>query len=1527
MPLGLEKALMRVLPYQFQKGGEGGGGGGGVGGGGGGGGEGGGGVAGGGGGGGGGGLGWLGWVVKAEQCCAIHCYSNPSCIEYFSPLCQTQTINHAGTQEVCLQGKTLKLTLNPEFDFTNSSYMCHLQYKQPKLLYTVKTWLSINGTWRIGPTVYNVRLSTPDYHDRQRGKETTEEQLHRRKRAVLLQHMHGILRLWSRSIRIEHKLSHRFRTDAILNREPVPGQMLLYSLKSFDDFGTKAVEVHRHRDEKYVTVQFTKPFLYSTDNWGNQSCHVNISDLHHSQPIYNEKNRMIVRLASPISRNEDESFSYVLDDAKENTHINVSWDPGTDASFLRSALCDQEMPLSFKSSEIFSLHKPGSIVDQSELYTTVNKVKTQTAARTERCDYREAWSITLNGWVTKKPAYLHITVFATRSIHSSASFPAWWTTKKRLLLEEDIILLPAIDEVEQLQRSNKFSTGRTSFTLRFVAQLRLSTILTDQLQHIHIVLRDCQRTRRARVTLQIDRKLQCNTTIGNLSTVAELKPVHLFFTLRMIKTDKFHAPFILSCILTVSAHIVLLIVYSFGRICARTNRVRNDESSMRSTGETHLGNIYYSTNLLSSASGFSSHRPVHMTGTRKALLMIYLCFRVFYTFLFTTSVGLALLLSTESNAAREFTAVIHNKLSQARTSESHQKPAEQTLNSKYHAITSYQMERQQLGTNHWVAEVMKMEQFAHSELTKQLKMIDAQLSECNEHKRSSHLKIIRLIQRSKKLGKEWMNPARETVNLMHAINLSESDTDEQSPRGLKSHNLTWTSDPLELKFPSLQGSTWKFLEQFQWSPYLDTVDEHLRKIRDDLDTHVIDCWAPFDRLLNRLLENSWITPARRAMNATWLHVNNLATISAAGDPRLSGALDNTVYANREEQSSRSPPEQRQRIEAKSLKLARFLGVPQPEQARLTGARIWNNFRRLVLPLPNRFHYDVSQLYLGGSRLSELTPVATPFYDHRYFFSTDDRQHIYGGNLEEFRFEAPRSRRTRPYRYATQIGMRLRPSSTSSAIYLLSLTQVRLLLLALDAFIILTRCIRTYRLTQRVWYGKVKKLYLDQIQSSPLTSLPKKLNDFSLLMGDLPGFTDDTTGEQLSGPYFNHANIPKIESHPTLHMLSPTNLAPHSSVTSMRQCSRYHQLQPCLMDQAERFDSPRLCVRSADIASEANAGPGRLTACYCCLDDHYILIVLGLGLLLVGLFIVWAADRHIRPGSILVRTGVHPRTQALEECHHRTSAILQALHPVYWNRRSLKDHHRIVDKENKRVEQTLNRLHHEQVQLYELYLAELCTLHSGPKHQSNVPGVTGKAQFDRIREPISSDSSAELMRVSAGSPCILFDQSMRFTAQFRRALLRQMNYMDSDSAISWLPVCLFSPLTVSAQTQDQSKRFLSNTGLGGISLGQDTVYARNETAPAKSTHADLAASIGSLATMVYACHRLILTGLTIALTASGLISLLHLIKLMIRHTASLRIKKIVLIIPYPVHTRPSPEDAVQLSPFDRSMGRRVTQQVR
>ncbi|OON19708.1 hypothetical protein X801_04423, partial [Opisthorchis viverrini] len=874
--------------------------------------------------------------------------------------------------------------------------MCHLTHVPPENLYTINTWLVVNGTWKTDPVSHVVSLRPPNGIRDTREAHSSKAVKHsryRRAESSWSRNMRGMVLLWNDKLRVEHQSSANLWGQLILKRKNALGQFYVYRLKSFDEFGLALPQYEKHREEKYATVQFTTPFLHNTESWGNESCQLNISHMHKSQPLYDETSEIPIVLASPTRKNANGAFQYTLNGAQLGPKIQVTMEAESKHSLLRSALCIQNLRLSpvykttAKNQTDWLRRRIGFIINRAGMELKATSRLINTEVDTDRCERTESWRVGIEGWVTEKPTYLDLLVEqqtdpsqGTDNGESSASLP---------ILKEDILLLPGLQQ-QTWNRPPNLKETQSPFTLELdLAKITKGHQVANRTYTINIYLRDCAQNYHLETNIGDDYV----SSASSQETDRPLVPVFSMPPERMWKLERLYLPFILVCIVIGLLYLVLLTAYCFVRACSGTSKHSSAVAHHRSTRTVPSVSMSSSTSLLSGATTqLQGSEP--MTAARKVLIMVYLCFRVFYTFLFTISVGLSLILSIESNSARDFTAALYSNTGQS--SFSHTNGRLPPRPSSY-VVTPTEVENRWWESNSWMFEAARMEDFAHSELLRQIQIMNKQIAECGDQMSLSNLKLTEVMHLLGSQIRSWLNPKSETIGLLRfQVDAPPEPVVGKDDLKAPDTQQIWATNPVYGNFLPVHRSTWKLLEQANWMPYLDTVDVHLQKIRDLLDTEVIDQWTPFDRLLNNLLVNNWVAPARRSMNTSWTRVGDAPT----SETGLFGISDSEYYSENIDISPSDPMNQKRHREARALKLANFIGVPQPAHARLSGARIWNSFRSQVFGLPTYFHYDISgNLDVGEGDPHKAKLSSMRYYDKRYMLSNEDWQHVSGGFLE------------------------------------------------------------------------------------------------------------------------------------------------------------------------------------------------------------------------------------------------------------------------------------------------------------------------------------------------------------------------------------------------------------------------------------------------------------------------------------------------------------------------------------------------
>ncbi|TPP64389.1 hypothetical protein FGIG_03954, partial [Fasciola gigantica] len=1046
---------------------------------------------------------------RYQKCCGVSCYSNPSCQEYYNPACQRYTINQPEMDEICLQGQTLKFTLNPEFDLNNGSYLCHLRYNPPSHLYNIRTWLTIDNRWQTQPVRMTVTAADSTHRLRAQSNpalpEFTGTMNHVQRHAQAEQNLlmarqnHGQLWLWNHAVMIEHHSKMPIWSEGIVQGESVTDQMTWHRLKTPEEFGHLKPELQKHRDEKYVVMQVTRPFLYNTETWGNQSCHINISHIHRSQPIYAESTGLPVTLTSPVWKSESGAFEYVMDHRQSpSSYIELRTNTDSHRSLLQSAFCLYKSDLIWIEQLGYNQSvkpKPsGTLMVQAGRRPQIIVEQTQSLFNGIACTTELIWRITVTGWVTSKPAFVELEIYQHTTPSNKAQTNSHLFPTRHVLRQENLIILPSEADagIPKGIKNDKLS-GASGVPFSFALDLRVTTlprtIVKALMPFVYIELSSCTTSYTLQISLNKDNQLEPVASFAPQFARPRDKSNVQKTSKNMERT---YLPFILICTAVGLLYLILLIIYGIVRAYASSStspqsstcscvcrehqtgppRITNPHSSTEYTNvqmrrRAPSTSISSATSLLSTPH-HSSLTAIRMTTTRKVLLMFYLCFRVFYTFLFTISVALSLMLSIESNAAREFTVAVNSPGYHAvRNAGNFFRSVSPTSVPNAFVISPIDLENRWRGAKSWMFEAARMEDFAQSELLRQFQSSNVQIAKCGEMNWLTSAQLAQQIQQAGEQYKGWLDPRRDRFTLS-GWSAQMATGREQSPM----INQTWSSSPTDVHHQTIDRTTWSLLENSNWLPYLDSVDGYLRKtlsfpfihsltwftfgnheyqVRDNLDSRVIDRWSPYDRLLANLLANTWIAPARRALNHSWLGVKNVGPDNNNFDLSSLTDSDNYYHYYYEDRSDAiSGPSNLNRgrsKESRALKLTNFLGVPQPAHARLTGARMWN---RYLQNLDNQ-----------ALRSDATAATDSKVYTHKYF---------------------------------------------------LNLTQVRLILLLLDAVIILARCFQTFQFMHKVWFGSVARLHVELIQVSPKQSVqPGHVT--------IPVFSD-----QFRGAYRDAANF-------------------------------------------------------------------------------------------------------------------------------------------------------------------------------------------------------------------------------------------------------------------------------------------------------------------------------------------------------------------------------------------------------------------
>nr|CUU98067.1 hypothetical transcript [Hymenolepis microstoma] len=416
-----------------------------------------------------------------------------------------------------------------------------------------------------------------------------------------------------------------------------------------------------------------------------------------------------------------------------------------------------------------------------------------------------------------------------------------------------------------------------------------------------------------------------------------------------------------------------------------------------------------------------------------------------------------------------------------------------------------------------------------------------------------------------------------------------------------SGNRLSPNDPQNfIHYMTIVNSTWDCLETEYWGPYNISIQRYMDDTKGLLDNQMMQHWSPYIILLERMIDNPWLVTARRAMNATNEGIQNpdigRFSVRSPTAPLYFAGL--------------APSDPR---EVEALTFAGFLGIPQPANARYTEARMWNSLRQNVQPLrPLRFEEKKLFAEIPASPSSQTSTVShspDPFkyYTYSEYFTTDDLDAL-----------SQNSASTLLRNQINQRSLTVPPNSNKIEAFSLSdwinIAYLRVFLLVLDAYLIVSRFYSACRNFCALWLGKRRQVYHKtgtantNVDQSAAKQLPLNEHSNKALL-------------------LTNSDIEPSQTPNDMESLDQqaSNLNESDNVRSRSRNGPYCYSAPL----------PRNAMATAELSNDPGAADftgfnqrGSLPACCCCLDFHYLLILFGICLMIVGLVVSTGAGKSI-----------------------------------------------------------------------------------------------------------------------------------------------------------------------------------------------------------------------------------------------------------------------------------------------------------
>nr|VZI11184.1 unnamed protein product [Spirometra erinaceieuropaei] len=615
-----------------------------------------------------------------------------------------------------------------------------------------------------------------------------------------------------------------------------------------------------------------------------------------------------------------------------------------------------------------------------------------------------------------------------------------------------------------------------------------------------------------------------------------------------------------------------------------------------------------------------------------------------------------------------------------------------------------------------------------------------------------------------------------------------------------------------LQIHNVVNATWSVIQAEYWQHYNFSVNSYMESVRSLLDNLLMQHWAPYETLLDRMMDNAWLSTARRAMDSP---NDALRSINEEGDApdsftRRSSSVNYLAGL--------TPVKPR---EVSTLTFSGFLGIPQPANARLAEARLWNKCRQNI-PEVQPLQEFQSQLRIS-QQLPSKPNLQDPFlfYAYSQSFTADDFDIlrrppfiVFGGRQELPSVHSSGSGRA--------------GSETFNLHEWINAAYLRIFLLFLDAYLIVSRFYGACQNFYMLWLGKRRRILSQpRHQQTQRTVCNAGLNagrkcyatescereHRDEMGGELEPPSRRPLGDQASLLRSSENNQPDLiqtvmqvtknitaEDHPQSLDVRPPN--EQNAVT----CSfrgREELKNKTLGEVTSQFEGNKylndggifwdISLERPATASEKRTTTEFLTfsqrrglpACCCCLDFHYLLILTGVLFVFVGLALSFSAERSVTNNWLLKRSALLSRLRAMDDYRRVTRDTVDYVQLGYLNVRRLRLERINTEKQLQRLKRLQSRLSFERDFLARQHLQEICSITESEEHgaqrvrtvlesslcqalkQKNLPyqerplGVLSTVATEQLKLPVCAflpvHSAAEGAFKQVTSVCLSFDR--------------------------------------------------------------------------------------------------------------------------------------------------------------------------
>eukprot|EP00108_Taenia_solium_P008494 TsM_000850300 transcript=TsM_000850300 gene=TsM_000850300 len=823
--------------------------------------------------------------------------------------------------------------------------------------------------------------------------------------------------------------------------------------------------------------------------------------------------------------------------------------------------------------------------------------------------------------------------------------------------------------------------------------------------------------------------------------------------------------------------------------------------------------------------------------SRKILIFLYVCFRAFTIFLFTFSVGLSVLLSIESESFKTLISCVQNAKGDKIRELVGQEAIRRTL--------SVQSSRRT--TSPWLKELRQIEKASDIELTSQTTNFIRQTSTCE-------------MQELRVSGEVGLLMA-EVASLVAArtdINISGNRLSANDPQNFIHHM-------------AIANTTWDYLEIENWNPYNISIQRYMEDTRGLLDNQMIQHWSPYTLLLERMLENPWLATARRAMNAT----NEVLQSPEIGRFSVRSPSASGYFA------VLTPADPR---EVEALTFAGFLGISQPANARYAEARMWNSLRQNVHALKLLRYFEnvkSTESLVFTAQVAGLSQSPDPFkyYTYSENFTTDDYDAL-SPNLAAGILRDQVNQRS-----LTAFPASKNTNEVSSLREWINIAYLRVFLLVLDAYLIVSRFYSACRNFCALWLGKRRRVYHNTNKRSAVSTKRRTLNEHSndaLLL----------TSSELEQPNsFNETDPPARPATRPAENNAQNNTMPNrplpldGSGDQGPNAFSNHTDSQYIRAGNSVYVSNTLShhtITANELSSDPEAANftgfsrrGSLPACCCCLDFHYLLILFGVCLMIIGL----NDRRTFSKPSKYFRSALLSRVEAMDDYRRHMRAMVHYVQLHYLNSQRLPLERNKATRQLRRLQRIQHWLYYEKEHILRQNLYEVCALSESTGRNQQSFYVLDSSICHRIRQ----------------------DQHRRQQSPYSNMALRKpqkstIPLLSSQEQLK-LPFCTLLPVHSAADALNAS---LSSRERHTI-LGTEKSTSILSEQELRQLH-QMFFKNSAFAAFLTSLYRLLFTSLLLSMCVCWLLACKHLIMQMAARTVAVVTSKVTVISPCPPEIR-------------------------